>query len=104
MRTTFRWVKALKLKTALLNMMSTLLGLKPLLYVPIQTSLFFYGVSWAEFSLTEPIPLQAVNVDLSQNPRLLYRALITNTRLLTQNVLPPLALTSSKKSTACNVV
>ena len=29
-------------------------------------------VSRAEFSLTEPIPLQAVYIDHSRNPRLLY--------------------------------
>ena len=31
-----------------------------------------HGVSRAEFSLTESIPLQAVYVDHSRNPRLLY--------------------------------
>ena len=31
-----------------------------------------HGVSRAEFSLTEPIPLQAVYIDHSRNPRLLY--------------------------------
>ena len=31
-----------------------------------------HGVTRAEFSLTEPIPLQAVYIDHSRNPRLLY--------------------------------
>ena len=31
-----------------------------------------HGVSRAKFSLTEPIPLQAVYIDHSRNPRLLY--------------------------------
>ena len=35
-------------------------------------SVHHHGVSRAEFSLTEPIPLQAVYIDHSRNPRLLY--------------------------------
>ena len=31
-----------------------------------------HGVSRADFSLTKPIPLRAVNVDYNRNPRLLY--------------------------------
>ena len=41
----------------------------------LQVALFrvhLHGVSRAEFSLTEPIPLQAVYIDHSRNPRLLY--------------------------------
>ena len=50
----------------------------PQLYVLDVYFFFFFfgfhlhGVSRAEFSLTEPIPLQAVYIDHSRNPQLLY--------------------------------
>ena len=38
----------------------------------IKFGFHLHGVSRAEFSLTEPIPLQAVYIDHSRNPQLLY--------------------------------
>ena len=43
------------------------LGLRPIRYYGV-IGVLHHGVSRAEFSLTEPIPLQAVYVDHSRNP------------------------------------
>ena len=54
----------------------------------------------AEFSLTEPIPLQAVILTQPKSTITVWLALVTNTWPLTQRVLPPWPLTSSRKTSA----
>ena len=87
-------------------------GITTYIFIAELIKIHHHGVSRAEFSLTEPIPVQAVYIDHSRNPRLLYGSPWSRThgrwlkeffrtgRWLLLGRLPPWLLTSSRKTSA----